>query len=577
MAKPIVMTLPVLLLLLDYWPLRRVRAGWTGFRSSAPPLLAEKIPLLLLAALSLSVTLFTLRRSGHLRELASVPFETRLTNAVWSYLVYLGKTLWPHPLAVSYPYPKGGLSMGQVLAALVVLAAISMVAFWQRRRRPYVLVGWLWFLTVLLPVIGIVQSGAAARADRFMYLPLGGLALIAVWGAGDLVSNRRQAKLLLSGVGAGVLLTLTVLTRRQVHVWSDTITLFEHALRFTSDNFLAHNNLATALAQRGELVAAEGHYGEALRIRPDYAEARRNLGTLLVRQGRAGEAAALFARALQRNPADIDAHLELGTLCAGSGRLGEAAQHFAAAVRIDPRSSTAHYRWGNLLASSGQWAGAEEHYAQAVRLRPSDTEALNNLGLSQALQGKWREAMDSYTRALEIDPFFARARTNLGRALAGQGRHGEAISQYWAALGVASSDVDAHFYLGQSMAARGWLDPAIVQMEMVLSLEATYPGADAALSALRRAAGTGSQAGVPPEPSPRGKPKAGMRPRPSQPHDVTLLSPCAVGGYGLRSQVRTARRAVIGARGPLTRSRPTSGRTSGGGRSDAARNPRLSR
>jgi tetratricopeptide (TPR) repeat protein len=497
MAKPIAMTLPVVLLLLDYWPLRRVHAGGTGLRSSAPALLAEKIPLLLLAALSLSLTFFTMRRSGHLRELASLPPGARIANAVYSYVVYLGKALWPHPLAVSYPYPRGGLPMGRVLAALVILTGLSMLALRQRRRRPYVLAGWLWFLAVLFPVIGLVQSGVAARADRYMYLPLVGLALVAAWGVGDLVENRRRAKLLLSAIGVGVLLTLTVLTRRQVHVWSDTTTLFEHALRFTSDNFLAQNNLATALAQRGELDAAEAHYREALRIRADYAEARRNLGTLLVRRGRADEAAALFAQALERNPADIDAHLELGTLCAGSGRNAEAARHYAAVLHIDPRSSTAHYRWGNLLARSGQWAAAEEHYAQAVRLRPTDTEALNNLGLSQALQGKWREAIESYTSALQIDPFFARARTNLGRALAGQGRHAEAISQCWAALRISSGDVDAHFYLGQSMAARGWLDPAIVQMETVLVLDPAYPGAEAALSALRRATG----AGVRPRPS----------------------------------------------------------------------------
>jgi len=494
MAKPMVMTLPLVLLLLDYWPLRRLPADGTGLRF-APALVAEKLPLFLVAGLSPVVTFLTLARSGHLRDLRSLPVTTRVANALYSYLVYLGKALWPHPLAVAYPYPQAWPPLAGVLAAAAVLTALSTLALRQRLRRPWVLVGWLWFLVVLFPVIGLVQSGAAARADRYMYLPLAGLTLVVAWSAGDLASGRPRTRLPASVAAAGVLLALTVLTRRQVLVWTDTTTLFEHAVRSTSENSLAHNNLATALAQGGRLDAAEAHYREALRLEPRYAEARRGLATVLLRRGRANEVAALFAQALERDPADVEAHLELGALCAGSGRAEEAAAHYAAALAADPASATAHFRWGNLLARSGQWAAAEAHYAQAVRLRPADAEALNNLGLARALQGRREEAIRAYSLALQADPSSVRARTNLGQALAAQGRHAEAISQYWAALAARPGDVDAHFHLARSMAERGWLGPAVVQMQRVTTLDPAYPGAEAALCDLRRASTASPPAG----------------------------------------------------------------------------------
>ncbi len=478
MAKPMLITIPFVLLLLDYWPLGRLGGGAGSLRTRV----LEKLPLFGLSGLSILITYVPLWRRGQIAELDALPLDARVTNALYSYLVYAGKLFWPHPLAVVYPHPEGGVPLGPVVAALAFLLVGSGVALWQVRRRPYGIVGWLWYLGTLLPVLGLVQSGVHARADRYTYIPLIGLSIIVTWVASEALGSRPYGKPALAVIAAGWLAVLLVVTRHQVEHWRDTATLFEHAIHVTAGNYLAENNLATALALRGDARGAEAHYREAIRIRPNYSQADNNLGVLLARQGRIAEAMAQHEEALRLQPRDADAHFNLGLLNARSGLSAVAAQHYAEALRLNPRLASAHYNWGNLLAGEGHWSEAAEHFAAAVRLQPDNAMSYNNLGLALALLGKWPEAMGAYARALEIDPKLAIARTNLGRALLAQGRRGEAIEQYLQVLRDHPRDADAHFYLGVAFAADGRATSAREHLQEALRIDPSLEEARRALA-----------------------------------------------------------------------------------------------
>jgi Tfp pilus assembly protein PilF len=477
MAKPMLITIPFVLLLLDYWPLGR--AGREA--SSLRPRVLEKLPLFGLSALSLLITYVPLWRRGQITELDALSLDARVTNALYTYLAYAGKMFWPQPLAVVYPHPEGRLPLWSVMAALAFLFVGTGEALRRFRRSPYGIVGWLWYLGTLLPVLGLVQSGVHARADRYTYVPLIGLSLIVAWGAGEALGSRPYGKPVLAVIAAGWLAVLLVVTRRQVDHWRDTVTLFEHAIRVTAGNYLAENNLATALALRGDARGAEAHYREAIRIRANYSQAHDNLGVLLARQGRIAEAMAEHEEALRLQPRDADAHFNLGLLNARSGRSALAAQHYAEALRLNPRLASAHYNWGNLLAGEGRFSEAAEHFASAVRLQPDNAMSYNNLGLAKALLGRWPEAMGDYARALEIDPKLASARTNLGRALIAQGRRGEAIEQYLQVLRDHPRDADAHFYLGLALAADGRMPSAREHFQEALRIDPSHEEARRAL------------------------------------------------------------------------------------------------
>jgi tetratricopeptide (TPR) repeat protein len=481
MAKPVLITIPFVLLLLDVWPLGR----WGPGKTSPRALLLEKLPLVAMSGLSVLITYVPLERRGQITELRTLSLWARVSNALYSYLVYAGKMFWPHPLAVVYPHPEGRLPAWSVVLALLFLLGVSGEALRQRQRRPYVVVGWVWYLGTLLPVLGLVQSGVQAYADRYTYISLIGLSLIVAWGASDALASRDGGRSILAVLAAVWLLLLVPVTRRQVENWRDSVTLFGHAVQVTDRNYLAENNLATALALRGQSREAEAHYREALGIEPRYSQAYNNLGVLLAREGRIPEAMAVHEEALRIRADDADAHLNLGLLRARLGQGDAAAERYAEALRINPRMARAHYSWGNLLVSSGRFGEAAAHFAAAVSLQPDDVEALNNLGLALALSGRGGEAIAQYARALELDPRHPRARTNLGRALAAQGRLGEAIAQYEQVLRDHPRDADAHFHLGVALAAQGQVGEANRHYEEALRIDPAYDEARSARAAAK--------------------------------------------------------------------------------------------
>ena len=424
MSKPTLVALPLVLLVLDFWPLRRFGAV------PSTRLLVEKAPFFLLAGASAVLTIVSHARGGHLASASAAPLASRVANALWSLVVYLEQVVWPTRLAVFYPLTGGRLLSGRTLAAACLLGVLSWLAVRGAARRPYLVTGGLWFLLALAPVLGLVQTGQQAHADRFLYVPLVGLGIVMAWGAEDLAGRSAALRAALPWAAGATLLAWTVLTRAQVRHWESTVSLFSHAVAVTDDNVLAHMNLARALARQGDTAGAERHYREAIRIRPQDADARTGLGVLLIQQGRFAEALEEHGQALRLNPASADARFNLGAAEARMGRPAEAAAHYAEALRLNPKLAAAHYNWGNLLAAAGRWAEAEAHFAEAARLQPEDVEALNNLGLAIGLQGRWQQAAEALARAVALDPTDARARVNLGRALRALGRPGEARAQW---------------------------------------------------------------------------------------------------------------------------------------------------
>jgi tetratricopeptide (TPR) repeat protein len=385
-AKPMLVTLPFVLLLLDFWPLGRATV-WT--------LVREKIPLFALAAAS-SVVTFLVQSFG--RTVASVdlyPLGARISNAVVSYVAYLWMTVWPRDLAVYYPHPGGSLELWKVAGAAVVLVALTVSALLLRKSRPYVLVGWLWYLGTLVPVIGLVQVGAQGMADRYSYVPLIGIFVIVAWAVPDLLGAERPTSSPSPWVlapGVVVVLFMFAGTRAQVATWKNSETLFRHALAVTENNFMAHNNLGTELSRQGRVPEAVEQLEEALRIRPGFAEVHVNLGTARKSQGLLDQARGHFSEAIRLDRRSFEAHYNLGVVSSAQGRTEEAIALYRRAIEIDPDRPRAHSNLANALGRIGKLDEAEAHYRIAIRLRPDYGNAHSNYVGVLLQQGRYAEA-----------------------------------------------------------------------------------------------------------------------------------------------------------------------------------------
>jgi tetratricopeptide (TPR) repeat protein len=346
MAKPMIITLPFALLLLDYWPLNRVRmSASSSKRGSMPPvaLVKEKAPLFVLALLASLVTFAAQREVGAVNTLEAIPFSLRIANALHSYIAYLGDLIWPARLAALYPYPSA-ISITTLLAAILVLAAATALAFAWRRRFPYLIVGWLWYLGTLLPVIGLIQVGPQARADRFTYVPHVGLLILLVWGMYELLRRVPSPRVVLAPVAAVVVAACTLLSMRQVGIWRDSETLWEHTLRVTRDNGVAHYNLGVHLASNGRNDEAIQQLTEAVRLEADFAFAHNRLALALDRRGHSPEVTQHLAEVVRLMPTSAEAYSNLGVSLAQDGRNADAIEAFSQAVLLNPADATARGR-----------------------------------------------------------------------------------------------------------------------------------------------------------------------------------------------------------------------------------------
>jgi len=400
MSKPIGVTLPLVLLLLDYWPLQRM--GRAENRRSLPALVLEKLPLLALSAMSCLITIFTQKQT--LDPNGQIPLFLRAGNACVSYCIYLKKMLWPTDLAVFYPYPAEGRPIYQGLLGVLLILIISLSVIRLRRSHRYLVTGWFWYLVMLAPVSGILRAGAQAYADRFTYLPMVGLVIAITWAVGSWVGNQRLRKIL-STVGAVTLvLACSLAAFRQCRYWRDSETLFHHSLSCTRDNFLIENNLGSVLWHEGRTSEAVDHVTTALSINPASADAHNNMGTILWNQGRRKEAIDHFRKALELLPSHGAAHNNLGNALLQTGSSDEALPHLKLAVEIIPGSSEAHYNLGNAMLRGGNPSDAIREFQEALSINPSSAEVQNTLGSVLAGTGSPQKGIVHLQRAIKLDP-----------------------------------------------------------------------------------------------------------------------------------------------------------------------------
>jgi tetratricopeptide (TPR) repeat protein len=412
LAKPMLVTWPFVMLLLDYWPLRRFRESevkgqpaprslGAGRWSVVRGLVVEKIPLFALVAASAVVTSVAQSHGGGVRTFTEFPIALRLSNALVSYAKYLLLAFWPNDLAVYYPYTGTDIPAWQIIGATLLLIAITTFCFFQRKIRPYLIVGWLWFLGTLVPVIGLVQVGGQTMADRYFYIPSIGLFIAIVFGLANIAERRRVAPWLSAAIADVVLLVLAALTNAQIHRWSDSFTLFKHALTVVPPSVAVEDSLGLAMHKNGQLDEAAAHFERALQIKPD----------------------------------DYTSLLSMGVIRFYQGRVPEAMEYAQAAIRSQADASKAHNLLGMALAKQNRNEAALDEMRRASELAPKDADIRNDLGLALARLGRIPEAIDQFHEAVRLNPNnAAAAHANLGWALLESRKPRESIPEFEAAL-----------------------------------------------------------------------------------------------------------------------------------------------
>jgi type IV pilus biogenesis/stability protein PilW len=476
LSKTMLVTLPFVLLLLDYWPLCRMQSP----NISISRLVLEKIPFFALAMVSSILAIFTQQSARAVVPMGSLTLWERLANAFVSYCRYLGKMIFPKGLCIFYPY-SWSLPIWEVLGSVLLITCISLFVIRSAKQRPWFVLGWCWFLGTLFPVLGLVQIGGQAMADRYSYVPLIGLFTAIAWSIPSpwpgKVSFSRYYQFLVSGLLGGVLVALGVASYFQVRHWQSSIALFEHALRVTTDNALAQNNLGIALGDQGKYPEAIQRFNEALRIEQNYAEARMNLGVVLGRQGKFRDAIEQYETALKIDPKLASAHNNLGIVYSSQGKAQAAIEQYKEALQVDPQLAEVHNNLGLVLSSQGKSQEAIEQYNEALQANPGYAEVHRNLGVVFASQGKIQGAAEEFTKALAIDPNNVDARINLGITLGKEGKLLAAIEVFTEILRGNPSDVDAahaHVNIGVALGGQGKLQDSIEQFLEAIRIQPSY-------------------------------------------------------------------------------------------------------
>jgi protein O-mannosyl-transferase len=504
MSKPMLVTLPFTLLLLDWWPLKRLEAASAPWRRWIP-LVVEKWPLFLLAAASSVMTVIAQRQGGAVTTLETIPLAARAGNAALSCLNYLRQMLWPTGLSLYYPHPGTTVPVAASVCALAVVGLLCGLGLRTARSRPHVAVGIFWYLVTLLPVIGLVQVGLQARADRYTYVPLIGPFIAIAWECVILVGANARRRVAAGVAAAAVIAALGVTARAQVDRWSDEAALWTQALDENPDNFYAHYSLGRihlkagladtavphleraialapwfasahdamglALARQGRLEAAIDAHRTALRLQPDSTEIRANLGLAYERHGDVAAAIALYREALRRDPGRPTLHISLGHALGSLGDLDGAIAEMREALRLQPDSAAAHAYLARVLAQKGQPDAAMAESRLALARDPSREDAHALLGRLLLERGQVDDAMVHLGEAVRLQPGSPTSRSALGAALATEGRLDEAIAQYSEAVRLAPTDADSRNQLGLCFARAGRVADAIAQFSEAVRLQ----------------------------------------------------------------------------------------------------------
>src|SRR5437667_595736 len=432
LSKSMVVNLPIVLLILDVYPLRRLGGAVGWLSESARRVYVEKIPFVLLAAGASAIALMAQVSPDTMVSVVQLSGLGRLAVSAYGLSFYLWKMVAPVNLSPLYELPPTVNPWAPpFLLSYGVVVAITAIVLAFRRRVPGLPAAWVAYVVVLLPVLGIFQSGPQIAADRYTYLASLGWAILVSAGV---LSHWRRRPFLFTGLAACVLFGLGILTWNQVQVWHDSEKLWTHALATYPKSSIAEHNLGIVRADQGKLTEASEHYRRALQITPEYASAHNNWGAALAQQGKLAEASEHFRQALRIDPAFANARYALGMAFAQQGKLAEAVDHYRQALQIKPDHADAHNNLGNALAVQGKLAEASEHFRQALRINPDFANPHYNLGNVRAQQGKLAEASDHFRQALRLKPDYADAHYNWGNVLAQQGKLTEASDHFRQAL-----------------------------------------------------------------------------------------------------------------------------------------------
>ncbi|MFC1677818.1 tetratricopeptide repeat protein [Planctomycetota bacterium] len=430
MAKPMLVTLPFVLLLLDYWPLERFG------KKNTLRLIVEKIPLIAITIGSSVITFIVQRAGGAMANMQKYDMQTRLGNAAVSYVTYIVKMFYPTRLAVLYPHPGNSLSMTKVLLCVVVLVLLTFVFLYLARRKKYFAVGWLWYLGTLVPVIGIVQVGVQSHSDRYTYITLTGLFIIIAFAVLEFTMKLPYRKTILSLAVVLILGSCAFGTSVQLRHWKNSMTLFSHTLDITSNNFIMLNNYANLLGDVGQNELAIEHFNKALKLRPN----------------------------------DVEIHTNLANALAKVGKTEDAVKHFERALKLKPNFGEGHYNFALLLSRTGQTEAAIRHYRRAIELDRYNVDALNNLAWILYQQGQFERAAEYFGKAIEVKPDSVVAHGRLGLTLNQLGRIDETIEQFKIVLQAIPDDAEMHFNLAYLLNSKGQTDQAIIHCKKALQI-----------------------------------------------------------------------------------------------------------
>jgi len=495
MSKPMLVTWPFVMLLLDVWPLRRVTLDACQLASPAilspalsqaekeasgktwRRLIAEKLPFLALVVVSCVVTFLAQRGGGAVTTGGNLPVGDRLENAIASYIKYLGKMVWPTNLSIFYPHPETRYPIseqwpvGLIGIAALFLVGISLLAMQQLRKRPYIATGWFWYLGTLVPVIGIVQVGTQAMADRYTYIPAIGIFMTFGWLLGEIATRTPTVKITVAAVSTVTLVLCLLVTRTQLTYWHDSLSVFQHAAAVTQNNAPAHANLGTEFARRGEVEQARMQFQAALAADPHFADADCNLGLLAQNQGKLAEAATYYRNALQINPNHALAHNNLGTVLWREGHLEDAEREFILALCLQPDYVNANVNLGNLLLEQQRPRESQPYFVSALRLRPWQVSAMVGLGLALKRSGQLAEAATQFREATRLEPNNLEATLNLGVVLNALDQTNEAAG-YLQQVAELKPDLWKELVgSGQMLAAKGKIATAVDQFQAVVCLK----------------------------------------------------------------------------------------------------------
>ena len=487
MSKPMVMTLPFVLLLLDYWPLNRFRLDGSqkNLRTKIAGLLREKTPMFLMTAASAQITLYAQQKGDSVQPLSALPLDERLANALISYVNYIIKFLYPIKLAIFYPYPNG-IPGWVLIASAAILLAFSWAAIKLRNQKPYFLVGWFWFLGTLIPVIGLVQVGMQSMADRYMYLPMIGLLIPVAWGIPEFLSKWHYRKTVLSVSAACVTVVFLWITRTQLAYWTDTYTLFSRALVVTENNFFAYNVVGDILARKGDHKTAEKYFLTVLRIRPNDVDAMIGLGRLAFHNKNYDKALNYYQKALLGRPADAKIICMIGELFYNSGKSDKAITYYSEALVLNPSDPETYNKLGIVFFSKQSYEQARQKFKTAVRLNPRFDKAYYNLGLVASKQGKIDEALIHYKKAISLNPNYADAHKSLADLLFLRGDAEQALEHYSEALRINPDDATKHYNIGVILYHQKKIKAAQDHFYQALQIDNSYEKARVALAMTRK-------------------------------------------------------------------------------------------